>query len=98
MSHTPKGVWSRKAHAGVGFCVIPKPAERSGLMDEPVKTEKAEKNFLEKYIYGQGGKTLLTVFVIGAVLAILAPSVVSPAMVVIAVAITLVVQRFNKKS
>jgi hypothetical protein len=29
--HTPKGVWSRKAHAGVGFCVS-LPARKGYLM------------------------------------------------------------------
>ena len=80
-----------------GFVLYLEPAERFRFMDQPVKTEKTGQNFLEKYIYGEGGKTLLTVFLIGAVLAIFAPSVVSPAMVIIAIAITLVIQRFNKK-
>lgn len=42
-------------------------------------------------------KQLLTVFLIGAFLAIMAPSLVNVQMVVIALAVTLVVQRIKKK-
>ncbi len=58
--------------------------------------KKVKKNFFQKYIYGDGGKTLLLVFVIGSALGILIPSLVSPAMVIIAMGITIVIQRVKK--
>jgi hypothetical protein len=42
-------------------------------------------------------KTLLIVFLVGSALAILAPSLVNIPMVVIALAVTLVIQRINRK-
>jgi hypothetical protein len=42
-------------------------------------------------------KVLLAVFLVGAALAILAPSLVNIPMIVIALAITLIIQRIQKK-
>lgn len=65
-------------------------------MDEAKNGDETKKNFFQKYVYGSGGKTLLKVFLIGALLSILMPSLVNPPMIVVAMAITIIIQRIRK--
>jgi len=66
-------------------------------MENEINKNGGSKDLLRKYVYGRGGKALLLIFVVGVILGTLAPSLVSPEMVIIAVAITLVIQRVRDR-